>query len=51
MGPSAKWYRDVAFFDGKDVHCVILDMKISEDANGNGCFSLICQTRTPNFTS
>lgn len=38
-------------FDGCDVNAVILDVRITEDADGNGLFHLLNQQRTPNFTS
>merc|ERR1711939_494186 len=43
--------KDVNYFDGADVYCVVLDVQIYEDANGEGIFHLMCQSRTPNFTS
>ncbi|CAD7970075.1 unnamed protein product [Amoebophrya sp. A25] len=46
-----KWSKDPAYFAGADVCCVILDVRITQDADGNGSLKLLCQNRTPLFTS
>ena len=46
-----KWSKDIAYFDGADVHCCILDVRMSDDGEGGNDFGMLYQTRTPHFTS
>lgn len=46
-----RWEKNDKEYDGAKVNAVILDVKISQDADGKGQFFVLCQSRTPNFTS